>query len=185
MGRFRKPHPAALIGAGLLAWASPARASDVAEIGCPLASLAEADRAALAASIAAAPTAPEETSGILQRGLDQCLRRFEWTRAEYADAYVFARASLATALFRGRLEGRGLDLSWLEREVLGDSALIAAVTEVRISVAESNALFDRLEPELRPWADRHSGEPLVTEALGGFVAMTAAAEGARIRFSRH
>jgi|GEM_PF-5237948 len=183
VGHFRKLYLAVLIAAGCFAF--PAAASDVAELDCPLARVDRADRATLAAAIAQSSFNEDESSGILHRALRACLPRFEWTQAEYADAYVFVRAALTAAHFRERLAGRGLDLGWLEREVVGDRAFVAAAVEMRPDPPELHALFDRLEPQLRPWADRHSGEPMLTGALGGFIAMTAMAEGARIRFLRH
>lgn len=164
-----------------LALPVPAVAGDVAELDCAVAGLTAADGAALIQPDAGRKEPP---SAAVQT-LVACARRFEWTREEVADAAHYIPAYLSRINFSNALQGHGLDLDRIARAVLADAALIRAAVELRRSPPELGAFMQRLLPTLGSWPARHGNDRASLDALGGFVAATALAEGARQRFARH
>jgi len=164
-----------------LALPVPAVAGDVAELDCAVAGLAAAEGPALIQPRAAG----EGPHSAAMQTLVACARRFEWTRAEFEAAAHYIPAYLGRINFANMLQGQGLDLDRIARDVLADAALIRAAVELRRSPPELPAFIRRLLPTLGSWPARHGGDRASLEALGGFVAATALAEGARQRFSRH
>ncbi|HEX8364871.1 MAG TPA: hypothetical protein VF603_06255 [Allosphingosinicella sp.] len=166
-----------------LSLALPVRAvaGDVAELDCAVAGLTAADGAALIQPHAAGDAPP---SAAVQT-LVACARRFEWTREEFAAAAHYIPSYLGRINFSNVLQGHGLDLDRIARDVLADAALIGAAVELRRDPPELRAFMQRLLPTLGSWPARHGRDRASLEALGGFVAATALAEGARRRFSRY
>lgn len=169
----------------LLGFAHPAEAGGVTELDCAVAGLSRADGETLIAGVergeaarnnAAVPVAAEVVSA--------CARRFDWNREEFRSASHYVPAFLAQQRFRGMLRGQELDLAAVERQVQADAALVAAAAEMRRNPPELAAFLTRLEPSVVAWAERHSNDEQLLNALGGFVAATAIVEGMRLRFAR-
>ena len=173
----------AVFAAAALVAGAPASAGDVAELACPAAGMTRSDRRVLDAAARETDYNAPRPAAVVERLVAACASRFQWTAEERRDAAQYLRASTGQALFRRRLEGRGLDLAMLEREVIADRALIRAAVDMRQNPPELDAFIDRMAPVVGPWLLRHSGERRLTGALGGLFATTAIVEGSRIRFS--
>jgi hypothetical protein len=174
---------AAALAAGLLA-PGAAAAGPLSELACLEAALSPAQASALVAAIEEQrqQTAKEREAG--GEAMAACGRRFLWTPGEVEAAGHYLPAIVAQRRFRAAVERQGLDVAWLEREVLGDAPLIAAAEEMRRSPPELDAFVARIQPSMTQWMARHGRDRAAVQALGGFIATTALAEGMRRRFAR-
>jgi hypothetical protein len=171
------------------ACASPAAASDVAELDCVVAGLSQADGQALISGIelgeaAGRGRAVQAAARAAAQVLADCARRFDWSPEESFVASNYLPAFLGQQRFRRELQGQELDLAALERDVREDAALLRAAAEMRPDPPELPAFMTRLGPPVMAWAERQSRQPQLLNALGGFVASTALVEGMRLRFAR-
>jgi hypothetical protein len=161
---------------------SPAAAGEEAELSCPLAALGEADRAAIA-SLDMDRAKRGMALQAASRGVAQCAIRFEWNDVERMAASHYIPAFLARARYRQVLAGEGLDLARIEREILGNAALMAAAVAMRRDPPELIEELRRIAAAEQAWVTRNEKAPEKMEAFGGFVAATVLAEAARIRFT--
>ncbi|HEX8193822.1 MAG TPA: hypothetical protein VF552_13070 [Allosphingosinicella sp.] len=171
---------AALLHPGL---AAPAWAGEEAELNCPLATLGEADRNAIA-TISEDRSARRAAMEAVARGVAECANRFGWSAEERSAASHYVGPFIARERYRRVLAGEGLDLARIERNVHADAPLMAAAFARRPSPPELDKHLQRLIAAEQAWITRNEVAREKLQALGGLVSATALAEAARLRFTR-
>jgi hypothetical protein len=171
------------LAAASLALASmPARAADPAQIDCPLAGMAVAQRGAFNDLIATRGARSDARFQAYHRSVEQCAARFHWSESTKAAAANFGLATTAEAHMRRLIAARGIDLAPVESALLADRASMDAESG---SPAQQQALlaFAQRNAGLLVGLPGVSGaDDPVLEWIGIFVAARAVREGAHAAF---
>lgn len=161
--------------------ASPALAVDPAQLDCPLAALSDAQREAAAEAMIALAGVNDARLTPLRAAAETCARQLGWSAraTDYADAYHASR--LAREGLRQRLTAAGVDIAPLERVILADRELLAALGPNGIDEGTMNAFVERnTDLVLRTMGDH---PPQVQSWIGNFSGFVVSAEVMRRNFT--
>jgi hypothetical protein len=176
---------AAIVAIALIAL-SPAAAvaADVANLDCPLSRLDAAGQAAVGEGVA--QRAPHEDPRIapLRRAAEQCGQSFGWSTQEVNFAFIYHLSRAGVAGERRWLTGRGFDVDALERGILADTVLMAAIRGDEAQAREALGGFvDRNMPLLERLIEGRAPDTELMERVGGFIGFRMAMEWARGQFA--
>jgi hypothetical protein len=174
-----------LCAAAALALAAvPARAADIAQLGCPLAALTQAEQATIAReAIVQSDPAPGTERLVYQ--VIQCKTRFGWTEDERHFAFRFTLGTIAGPEFRRALSNRGIDLDALEAIVAADTVLLDALASFPIDPDAARGFHARNESAIARAAGTAIFDAQAGQLIEGYIAMVSMRESGRRHFASH
>ncbi len=116
-----------LLGAIAAMVATPAAATDLAGLDCPLAALSDAQRNAAGEALVASAGPNDARVEVVRAAAEACARQLGWTGRASDLATAYHVTGLARDILRQRLTAAGIDLAPLERAVVEDPVLLAAM----------------------------------------------------------
>jgi hypothetical protein len=162
--------------------AAPAAAADPANLGCPAASLSEAQRTAITRSVLTGGLDVTERDAVVA-AVDRCGEQFGWPVSARELAFRHSLSLIPLGEVRARLAAAEVNVAELERRVLADAALIEASRSDRFPEAELLAFLGRMEPALRARIDDPATPESLRSDIGALVILVAMAEASRRNFA--